>query len=185
MFGSVALSVGRTPLDKRWRNAANRRIRGAAAVFAASLRERPELDRVMAINRYVNGHVRFVDDLTQYGRDDLWAAANDTLRRGRGDCEDFAIAKLQMLRVAGVPDRDLYLVIARDVVRRADHALLVVRAGGGMLVLDDDTNRIFDSDQVGNYRPLLTFSTNRAWTHGYRRMVALMIYDRRPLSARR
>lgn len=174
VFGSVALSVNRTPLDQRWRNVARQRVGGAPASFAAALRGRGEMDRVEAVNRYVNGHVQFVDDSRQYGRADFWAAASDTLRRGRGDCEDYAIAKLQMLRAAGVPDRDLYLVIARDLVRRADHALLVVRSGGRMLVLDNGTNRILDADDISDYRPVLTFSENGAWTHGYRRPIAPM-----------
>jgi predicted transglutaminase-like cysteine proteinase len=175
VFGSVALSVNRTPLDQRWRNVARQRVGGAPASFAAALRGRGEMDRVEAVNRYVNGHVLFVDDSRQYGRADFWAAASDTLRRGRGDCEDYAIAKLQMLRAAGVPDRDLYLVIARDLVRRADHALLVVRSGGRMLVLDNGTNRILDADDISDYRPVLTFSENGAWTHGYRRPIAPLV----------
>jgi len=175
VFGSVALSVGRTPLDQRWRNVARQRVGGAPAAYAASLRARGELERVEAVNRYVNDRVQFVDDSRQYGRADLWAAASDTLRRGRGDCEDYAIAKLQMLRAAGVSDRDLYLVIAKDLVRRADHALLVVRAGGRMLVLDNGTNRILDADDISDYRPVLTFSANGAWTHGYRRPIAPLV----------
>jgi predicted transglutaminase-like cysteine proteinase len=171
VFGSVALTVRRTPLDHRWRKVAGVRVAGAAASYAASLRGRGALERVEAVNRYVNGKVQFVDDSKQYGRDDLWAAAGDTLKRGRGDCEDYAIAKLQMLRAAGVSDRDLYLVVAKDLVRRSDHALLVVRAGGRMLVLDNGTDRILDADDVSDYRPVLTFSAAGAWTHGYRRPV--------------
>ena len=175
VFGSVALSVNHTPLDQRWRNVARQRVSGAPAVYAASLRGQSELDRVEAVNRYVNGRVQFVDDSRQYGRADLWAAASDTLRRGRGDCEDYAIAKLQMLRSAGVADRDMYLVIAKDLVRRADHALLVVRSGGHMLVLDNGTNRILDADDISDYRPVLTFSASGTWTHGYRRPVAPLV----------
>ncbi len=175
VFGSVALSVGRTPLDQRWRGVARQRVSGAPAAYAATLRGQGELERVEAVNRYVNARVQFVDDSRQYGRPDLWAAASDTLRRGRGDCEDYAIAKLQMLRAAGVADRDMYLVIAKDLVRRADHALLVVRSGGHMLVLDNGTNRILDADDISDYRPVLTFSANGAWTHGYRRPTATPI----------
>ena len=169
VFGSVALSVGRTSLDKRWRAVAGQRVGGQAAAYAAALRGHSDVARVEAVNRYVNHHVQFVDDSRQYGRADLWSAASDTLRRGRGDCEDYAIAKLQMLRAAGVSDRDLYLVIAKDLVRRADHALLVVRAGGRMLVLDNGTDTILNADNPGDYRPVLTFAANGAWTHGYRR----------------
>ena len=118
--------------------------------------------------------VRFVDDARQYGREDQWTTASETLRRGRGDCEDYAIAKLQMLRSAGFSDRDLYLVVARDLVRRSDHALLVVRAGGRMLVLDNGTDLILDSDEISDYRPVLTFAANGAWTHGYRRLMPPM-----------
>ena len=96
---------------------------------------------VEAVNRYVNRRVRFTDDEQQFGRSDVWEAANETLRSGRGDCEDYAIAKLQMLRRAGLADRNLYLVIVKDLVRRADHAVLVVRAAGRMLVLDNGTDR--------------------------------------------
>jgi predicted transglutaminase-like cysteine proteinase len=174
VFGSVALAVGRTPLDHRWRKVARQRVAGEPAVFAASLRGRSELDRVEAVNRYVNQRVRFVDDSRQYGREDFWSAAGDTLARGRGDCEDYAIAKLQMLRAAGFSDRDLYLVIAKDLVRRSDHALLVVRAGGRMVVLDNGTDTILSADYAGDYRPVLTYSATAAWTHGYRRVMPPM-----------
>ena len=169
VFGSVALAVGRTSLDRRWRAVARQRVGGAAAAYAASLRGSSDVAKVEAVNRYVNHRVQFVDDVRQYGRADLWSAASETLRRGRGDCEDYAIAKLQMLRSAGFSDRDLYLVVAKDLVRRADHALLVVRAGGRMLVLDNGTDAILNADNPGDYRPVLTFAANGAWTHGYRR----------------
>ena len=99
-------------------------------------------------------------------------AASETLRRGRGDCEDFAIAKRHMLRAAGVPDNDLYLVVLKDLSRRADHAVLVVRAEGRLLVLDNGTDRIVDASDVQDYRPMLTFAAGRAYTHGYRRDAA-------------
>ena len=172
VFGSVALSVERTPLDKRWRKVANSRVAGYAATYAASLRDSSELARVEAVNRYVNRKVAFVEDSRQYHRGDHWVAANETLRRGRGDCEDYAIAKLQMLRAAGVSDRDLYLVVVKDLVRRSDHAILVVRAAGRMLVLDNGTDVIADTESVRDYRPVLTFAASGVWTHGYRRPVS-------------
>lgn len=174
VFGSVALKVGRTPLDRRWNKVAGKRVSGAPAAFAMALRGRDALAQVEAVNRYVNRAVRFVDDSRQYGREDFWSAASETLRRGRGDCEDYAIAKLQMLRAAGFADRDLYLVIAKDLVRRSDHALLVVRAAGRLMVLDNGTDRILDAEDAGDYRPVLTYSATAAWTHGYRRTLPPM-----------
>lgn len=169
IFGSVALRVGHTQLDARWQRVAHSPVGGAAATYAASLRGKDAFERLEAVNWYVNKRVVFTDDIRQYGRTDYWAAANETLRRGRGDCEDFAIAKLQMLRRAGIADKDLYLVVVKDLVRRADHAIVVVRAAGHMYVLDNGTDELLDSDSVSDYRPVLTFAAVGAtWTHGYR-----------------
>jgi predicted transglutaminase-like cysteine proteinase len=168
IFGTVALRVGHTGLDARWHKVEHSGVAGSAARFADTLRARDKVQRLEAINWYVNKRVHFVDDQVQYGRVDVWATASDTLARGRGDCEDFAIAKLQMLRRAGIADRDLYLVIVKDLVRRADHAILVVRAGGHMYVLDNGSDRLLDSESVSDYRPVLTFTASGSWTHGYR-----------------
>ena len=169
VFGSVALAVSRTPLDRRWRKVEQARLGGVSAAYARSLRRLDAVERVEAINRYVNRRVRFVDDSRQYGRADLWTAAAATLSRGRGDCEDYAIAKLQMLRAAGFADRDLYLVVVKDLARRSDHAVLVVRTSDRMLMLDNGTDVVADTETVTDYRPVLTFAANGTWTHGYRR----------------
>jgi hypothetical protein len=63
----------------------------------------------------------------------------------------------------------MYLVIAKDLVRRSDHAILVVRAGERMLMLDNGSDELLDSESVADYRPVLTFAAGKAWTHGYRR----------------
>ena len=172
VFGSVAVAIGPTKLDSKWRRVERSGVGGSAAGYAASLRDLDPIARASAVNRYVNGRVKFTDDSRQYGRNDMWAAASETLSRGRGDCEDYAIAKMQMLRAAGIADRDLYLVILKDLVRRADHAVLVVRAGGRMLLLDNGTDVISDTETVRDYRPVLTFSATGSWTHGYRRNIA-------------
>lgn len=168
VFGTVALRVGRTPLDRRWRHVEQAGLSGAPARYAEALSDQTVVRRLEAVNAYVNRRVRFMDDYAHFGRADVWSAADDTLASGRGDCEDYAIAKLQMLRHAGVADRDLYLTIVNDLVRREDHAVLVVRAAGHMYVLDNGTDRLLDSEAISDYRPILTFTAEGTWTHGYR-----------------
>ena len=171
VFGSVALALPRSPLDHRWRKVERARVGGAPAAFASGLRNRSSFDRLDAVNRYVNSRVAFTDDVRQYRTADVWSVAGDTLRRGRGDCEDYAIAKLQMLRHAGFADRDLYLVVVKDLVRRSDHAVLVVRAEGRMLLLDNGTDRIADAASAQDYRPVFSFAAGGVWTHGYQRVL--------------
>ncbi len=168
IFGTVALRVGHTPLDARWHQVEHSSLTGTAARYAVSLRGKDSVDRLEALNWYVNKRVRFIDDQVRWGRPDIWSSANQTLKVGKGDCEDYAIAKLAMARRAGFADRDLYLVVLRDLVRRADHAVLVVRASGHMYVLDNGTDELLDSESVRDYRPILTFAAGATFTHGYR-----------------
>ena len=169
VFNSVAVSIVSTPLDGRWRRVEASDVRGKAGRFAAALRGRDQRAKLEAVNRYVNAGIKFVDDSRQFGVADRWDTANKSLASGRGDCEDYAIAKLAMLRRAGFADRDLYFVVLKDLVRRADHAVLVVRSEGRFLVLDNGTEKLLDSAAIRDYRPVLTFSAGQRFTHGYRR----------------
>lgn len=60
-----------------------------------------------------------------YGRADHWAPAPETFRRGTGDCEDFAIAKMELLATLGISRDKIRLILARDLVRNFYHALLM------------------------------------------------------------
>jgi len=168
VLGTVALRLKGSRLDGKWRSVNHSPVHGRAFQFARNLRADTPLQRLEGVNRYVNRAVEFVSDSRQYGRTDVWATASETLRRGKGDCEDYAIAKLQMLRAAGFNDQDLYLVVARDLVRRDDHAVLVARANNSLYVLDDSTDRLLDGNRANDYRPIVTFASNGVWTHGYR-----------------
>lgn len=176
VFGSVALSIDRTPLDRRWQVVSRGSAGASANHYAASVGSMDALARIDAINRYVNARVQYVNDIRLSGVEDRWSTGVDTLARGKGDCEDYAIAKLQMLRRAGFADDDLYLVVLRDLRRQADHAVLVVRAEGRLLVLDNGTDRIVDSAVMADYRPIFSFSGTRSWTHGYRRVQPTITY---------
>jgi hypothetical protein len=54
-----------------------------------------------------------------------------------------------------------------------------------MYVLDNGTDELLDSDQVSDYRPILTFSAYGTWTHGYRVVAPVTVasVDRKPLAS--
>ena len=114
-----------------------------------------------AVNSYVNRTVKYRDD-----RGDSWQTAATTLARGTGDCEDFAIAKYQMLRSLGFADADLSVTLARDLVRNVDHAVLIVRVGERHVMLDDATDVIVDAAEAHDYRAMFSFRQTRAYLHG-------------------
>ena len=170
IFGSVAVAISRTPLDLKWRSASQSPLAKRAGPWAPIIRSingQGRADQLQAINNWVNGRVRFVNDRRDKQGADQWAGATQTLRSRRGDCEDYAIAKMKLLEAIGVARTDMFLVVVDDLVRRADHALLVVRHDSKMLVLDNSTDEILDAENVADYRPIFSYGYNGTWIHGY------------------
>ena len=61
VFNSVALSIGRSPLDARWSQVSGAGVGGNAGAFAASLRNQDVLSKLEAVNGYVNAVPRFTE----------------------------------------------------------------------------------------------------------------------------
>jgi predicted transglutaminase-like cysteine proteinase len=93
--------------------------------------------RIGVVNRAINLAVRPMSDFAQWGVADRWSAPLATLTSGRGDCEDYAIAKYAALIAAGFAEDDLRLVIVRDIALGEDHAIVTARLDGSWIVLDN------------------------------------------------
>jgi predicted transglutaminase-like cysteine proteinase len=105
-------------------------------------------------NRLVNRAIRYVSDQEQHGLSDRWQAPLAALSAGRGDCEEYAIAKYQLLRESGVGAADLRLVLVRDTAIRIDHAVLAARFEGRWLVLDNRRGQVAETEDLRHYMPL-------------------------------
>jgi predicted transglutaminase-like cysteine proteinase len=112
------------------------------------------LAQLGSVNRAVNLAVRYASDYDQHGIDDHWNSPLATLSSGRGDCEDYAIAKLAVLREAGVAAEDLRIVVVRDLKQNEYHATLAARAGGGGVVLDNRRNTLLEDRAFSHVVPL-------------------------------
>jgi hypothetical protein len=60
-------------------------------------------------------------------------------------------------------------------VRSADHAVLVVMVPEGALMLDNMTDRLLDARLPNDYRPIMSFSQNSKWIHGYAAQPAIPV----------
>jgi predicted transglutaminase-like cysteine proteinase len=98
-----------------------------AFISEASVNRGPR--RIGILNREINLAIRPTGDLSQWGVPDRWSAPLETLSTGRGDCEDYAIAKYVALIRAGLPREDIKLVIVRGDLSNQDHALVAARPG--------------------------------------------------------
>ena len=95
--------------------------------------------KVGLINRAVDLAISPVSDEAQWGVSDRWSAPFETLRSGRGDCEDYAIVKYLALLEAGIPADDVKIVIVRNVFPNENHAMAAVHVDGQWLILDNRT----------------------------------------------
>lgn len=113
-------------------------------------RERSGRARIGEINRAVNLAIRPQSDLAQHGVADRWSSPLATLESGRGDCEDYAIAKLALLREAGFAGEDLrFAIISEKASPLESHAVAAVRLEGRWLVLDNRRLALVDATALG------------------------------------
>jgi predicted transglutaminase-like cysteine proteinase len=112
------------------------------------------LARIGDINRAINLAIRPMSDLAQYGELDVWSSPLVTLAHGAGDCEDYAIAKLTALRLAGIADDDLRIVVMHDTISGEDHAVAAARQDGRWLMLDNRRMAMIEDSNMRNIRPL-------------------------------
>jgi predicted transglutaminase-like cysteine proteinase len=113
--------------------------------------------RVGVINRAINLAIRPTSDLAQWGVADRWSAPLATLASGRGDCEDYAIAKYVALREAGMADDDLRLVIVRDLKSDTEHAVVAAHVDDAWLVLDNRRMVLTEDRAMAQVAPLFAF----------------------------
>ncbi|MCZ7658603.1 MAG: transglutaminase-like cysteine peptidase [Xanthobacteraceae bacterium] len=172
-FGLFAFRAPEGQLWHKWRGLEARLARESAALaacrgdnegctrvaarFLAIVRaaaERSGRARLEYVNGALNAAIAYTTDFAQHGVADRWSAPLEALASGRGDCEDYAIAKYVALREAGVAAADLRIVLLRDTASREDHAVLAAREGGRWYVLDNRGARFAQDRELPHYMPL-------------------------------
>lgn len=100
--------------------------------------------RIGVINRAVNLAIEAVSDMAQWGVPDRWSPPLETFTTGKGDCEDYAIAKYVALIEAGFAAEDVKLMIVRNTAANEDHAVTAARLDGTWIILDNRWLRLVE-----------------------------------------
>ena len=187
VFRSVAISAARLPAASLWQEArqhdytalfsadcAASGLDGCDSRFATRLRNVAgqvagfsDAEMLDLVNRTVNSAMTYRSDSAVWGVGDHWATPIEMARKGAGDCEDFAIAKYWLLRSLGVADEQLQMVLLQDTRRQLFHAVLVVHTASGAYVLDNVTNRLQLDTAYAQYQPIMSFTGDRNYIHGF------------------
>lgn len=128
----------------------------------------PVNQQLEQVNAFFNGHIRFGDDAIIWGRSDYWATPLETLARGAGDCEDFAIAKYFSLLALGIPAEQMRLIYVKariggpaSTVQQA-HMVLAYYAtpDAEPQVLDNLITDIRPASRRPDLQPVFSFNSN-------------------------
>jgi predicted transglutaminase-like cysteine proteinase len=131
---------------------------------SAGLDDEVQLD---AVNSFFNRRIVFRDDAEVWGQDDYWASPLETLDKGQGDCEDFAIAKYFSLLAQGMPVQRLRLVYVRAQIGGQSVAHMVLayyaRPDAEPLILDNLVTSVRPASRRPDLTPVFSFNSDGLW----------------------
>jgi predicted transglutaminase-like cysteine proteinase len=126
--------------------------------------------RLQAVNQFFNRRILFRDDQEVWGQTDHWASPVETLSRGAGDCEDYAIGKYFSLTAAGVPSSRLRLVYVRAQIggpQGAVQAHMVLAyypaSNAEPLILDNLISEVRPASRRPDLVPVFSFNGDGLW----------------------
>jgi predicted transglutaminase-like cysteine proteinase len=127
--------------------------------------------KLRRVNEFFNRRIQFADDREIWGQSDYWATPMETLAKGKGDCEDFTIAKYFTLLAAGIPDRQLRLVYVKATIGGPEstlsqaHMVLAYYPAPDAepLVLDNLITEIRPASRRPDLSPVFSFNDQGIW----------------------
>jgi predicted transglutaminase-like cysteine proteinase len=126
--------------------------------------------KLQAINGFFNRHILFREDKDIWGQMDYWASPLESLGRGQGDCEDYAIAKYFSLLGVGMPMAKLRLVYVRAQIGGPNGALqahMVLayypEPGAEPTILDNLITELRPASRRPDLVPVFSFNSEGLW----------------------
>lgn len=177
VFKSVVVPVGKLAAFAQWgrvqpaagsavdctgsfcKSATGRRL----ASLAEQARGLSQVEALKLVNREVNRAIRYRSD-----KGDSWQTLAQSAARGTGDCEDYAIAKMQLLADLGFAPEQLQFIVLKDTRRQLYHAVLAVHVDGKRYILDNLSNTAASDDIFRTYKPIVSFVGSKSYVHGFK-----------------
>lgn len=134
----------------------------------------PEAEKLARVNDFWNQNVRSAEDMEIWQQADYWATPLESLGRGAGDCEDYAIGKYFSLIALGVPPERLRFVYVRARIggpasgEQIAHMVLgyYPTPNAVPLVLDNLISSILPATQRRDLTPVFSFNAQGVYVDG-------------------
>ena len=121
----------------------------------------PEREKLLIVNQFFN-QVPFVSDKKNWKQEDYWATPLEFLARGKGDSEDYVIAKYFALKTAGVDTKKLYFTYVNSKKFKRPHMVLSYfeHPNDEPFILDNMEQEIFRASKREDLTPVYNFNPN-------------------------
>nr|WP_166363730.1 transglutaminase-like cysteine peptidase [Pseudomonas akapageensis] len=131
----------------------------------ATRKQLPELEQLQVVNQFFNRQMQYREDPDLWHEVDYWATPIESLWKGAGDCEDYAIAKYFSLRRLGVPSDKLRITYVKALQQNRAHMVLTYYASPEAmpLVLDSLVDTIKPANQRTDLLPVYAFNGEGLW----------------------
>ena len=110
-------------IEKEFGGAASKRMRNIYQLILDN-EDKPVRVKLEVANNALNA-LPWITDREKWNADDYWATPFETLTQFGGDCEDMAIGKFMVLRLMGIPKKNLYLAYVKVKQTGETHMVLV------------------------------------------------------------
>ena len=118
--------------------------------------------KLVAVNDFFNQNITY-----RWETEDYWSTPLETMGKGVGDCEDYAIAKYATLTLMGVPPSSLRLVYVkakRGGLNQAHMVLAWYKSPTAVpLILDNLDYVIRPATERGDLQPVFSFNGEQLW----------------------
>ena len=134
----------------------------------ATQKQLSETERLQVVNQFFNRQLRYAEDIDLWHEVDYWATPIQSLIKGAGDCEDYAIAKYFSLRRLGVPAEKLRITYVKALRQNRAHMVLTYYSSSDAmpLVLDSLMDAIKPASQRPDLLPVYAFNGEGLWLTG-------------------
>ncbi|WP_319528781.1 cysteine protease LapG [Pseudomonas laurentiana] len=134
----------------------------------ATQKQLSEAERLTVVNQFFNRQLRYEEDIDLWHEVDYWATPIQSLIKGAGDCEDYAIAKYFSLRRLGIPSEKLRITYVKALRQNRAHMVLTYYSSPEAmpLVLDSLIDAIRPASQRTDLLPVYAFNGEGLWLAG-------------------
>jgi predicted transglutaminase-like cysteine proteinase len=127
-------------------------------------RDLSPLDQLRWVQHRAN-RMPFREDWALWRQADYWAQPREFFTYG-GDCEDYALAKLSLLRALGWPEAGMRLLLVQDMGQGGiEHAVLMVAYDGVTYLLDNQSHELLDATKQARYLPRYGMNAEGFWRY--------------------